>query len=128
MSDFDEELVKKFGKIYELVKKIEKDEDYEVNQVQMDKLVRLYDFFIGKVNWDIDPDAYVEPLKFSPREVVGDVVAYFVVFSLSGNEVQKFCQVLSACSAFGIDGLEDGRVCIACTVPDVFVKRTHKPN
>ena len=126
MTKDDEEFVRKIGQIYNLVLSLRRDEDFEVNQIQLDRLVNLYKFFLDKA---IPPEDEVEDLDLVPREEFGSVTAKFLVFSLNGvQEVQKFCDVLQYCSACGMDVVDGNKVCIECTVPDVFVPRKNPRN
>lgn len=117
----DEEFVRRLGQIYEKVMELRRDEDYEVNQPQMDKLIQLYRFFKDKEH---SPEDKVEGLDLVPREECAGITANFLVFSLNGPEqVQAFCNVLQYCSAFDVDVVDGNKVSIGCTIPDVFVPR-----
>lgn len=113
----NEEYVRRLGILYDKVLELRKDSNYVINQPQMDKLIRLYEFFIGLADESCDQ---VEPMVLTPKEEHGGITAYFLVFDLAGEKVQEFCKALEACSAMGIETC-DGRVCISCTVPNVFV-------
>lgn len=113
----DTEYIQRLGIIYQEVLKLRKNDHYRINQTQMDKFVKVLDFFMKHT---IEDD-YVEPVNIAPEELHGGVTAVFVVFDVSGQEVQEFCNVMRDCSAISIDSLEDGRICISCTIPDVFV-------
>ena len=117
----DEQFVKNLGKIYNIVLSLRKDDDYEINQEQMDKLCALYRFFLDTAD-KLDGEA--ELCKLVPKEEHGGVTARFLVFDVWGDRVKQFADVISACSAIGIDSLEDGRICIDLTVPNVFVKKS----
>lgn len=114
----DLEYVRRLGIIYQEVLKLRKDSDYRVNQPQMDKFVKVLDFFMDEASAQ---GGTVEPVKLVPKEGCGDLTAMFLVFNLYGDKVLRFCDVMRNCSAIGIDTLADGRLCIACTVPDVYV-------
>lgn len=105
--------------MYEEVLKLRKDSDYVVNQPQMDKFVKVLDFFLKHTA--SDPDADVEPVDLTPSEMHGGVTATFLVFDIYGDLVTEFCDTIRNCAAITIDAMTDGRVCISCTVPDVFV-------
>lgn len=113
----DVEYVRRLGVLYQEVLKLRKNDEYRINQIQMDKFTKVLDFFMKHT---IDDD-YVDPVDIAPEELHGGVTAVFVVFDVCGDEVLEFCEVMKACSAITIDSLEDGRICISCTVPDVFV-------
>lgn len=120
----DSEFVTKLSKLYQVVLSLRKDEDFEVNQDQMDKLVQLYRFFLDRAD---ELDGKVEQLRLVPKEEHSGVTATFLVFDIVGENIQKFCDVMRYCSAISIDTCKDG-VCISCTVPNVFVKRTNPMN
>lgn len=117
----DEAYVAHIGRLYQHILALRKDSDYVINQPQMDRLVELLDYFIKKAKV---LDGEVERVDLKPAQVNGDVVAQFPVFDSHGDDVPKFCKVLSYCSAIGIDAMVDGTICIACTVPNVFVPKS----
>lgn len=122
MSDHlsNEEYVRRLAIMYNEVMKLRKDEDYVVNQPQMDKLIKLLEFFLDSAK---ESEGKVEPVTLRPSEQRGDVTAEFLVFYIYGDKVKKFCNVLSACSAVSIDAKTTGEICISCTIPDVFVHK-----
>ena len=117
----DEQFVKNLGKLYNIVLSLRKDDDYEINQEQMDKLCALYRFFLDSAD-KLDGEA--ELCKLVPKEEHGGVTAKFLVFDVWGENVQRFASVISPCSAIGVEALADGRVSIDCTIPNVFVKKS----
>lgn len=116
----NEEYVRRLAVMYNEVMKLRRDEDYVVNQPQMDKLIKLLEFFLDSAK---ELKGNVEPVELRPREEHGGVTATFLVFDVYGDNVKKFCNVLSACSAVSIDAKTNGEVCISCTIPDVFVHK-----
>lgn len=118
----DEQIVKNLGKLYNIVLSLRKDDDYEINQEQMDKLCALYRFFLDSAD-KLDGEA--ELCKLIPKEEHGGVTAKFLVFDVWGENVKRFAGVISACSAIGVEALADGRVSIDCTIPNVFVKKSN---
>ena len=119
----NEEYVRRIGILYEKILSLRKDEDYVVNQPQMDKLVKILELFMDS---KIFYDAEVQPVNLVPREEHGGVTVSFVLMSLNGEEaVRRFCDVMSACSAIGVDTLTNGKACLDCTVPNVFVEVPH---
>ena len=122
MSDHlsNEEYVRRLAIMYNEVMKLRRDEDYVVNQPQMDKLIKLLEFFLDSAK---ELKGNVEPVELRPREEHGGVTATFLVFDVYGDKVQKFCDVLSACSAVSIDAKTTGEICISCTITDVFVHK-----
>lgn len=118
MSETD--FLKHFAQLYNIVLKMRKDEDYAINQTQMDRLCQIYRFFLDRAD---ELDGKVEPLRLIPKEENSGVEATFLVFDVHGEKVQEFCRVMSFCSAIGIDTCTDG-VCISCTVPNVFIPKS----
>lgn len=114
----NEEYVRRLGIMYNNILSLRKDSDYVVNQPQMDKLVKVLDFFMDVAK---ELDGHVDPVKLTPREEHGGVTATFLVFDIIGENIPRFCEVMGYTSAISIDSIEEG-ICISCTVPDVFVK------
>lgn len=122
----DEELVRKLGMIYEEILSQRKDENFVVNKVQMDKLIKVLNFFLKKekseTENDIKDNIRVQPVNLRPKEEHGYVTLSFEVFSLNGNdEVVEFCEVLKNVSAFVINADVEGRLWMEITIPYVFV-------
>lgn len=114
----NEEFVRRFSILYNELRNLRKNTDYIINKPQLDKLTAIAEFFRdaakkqgGKVKFE----------KLEPRDERGGVTAEFVVFDVHGEDVQRFCEVMKACSAIGIDAKTTGEVCIGCTVPNVFI-------
>lgn len=119
----DLEYVRHLGQLYERVLSMCKDSDYVINQPQMDKFVEVLNFFKEEA---LRLEGDVGPINLVPREEHGGITATFLVFSLNGEQqVQKFCDVIRYCSAFGFEALPSGDVSVDVTVPNVFVKRAH---
>ena len=116
----NEEYVQRLAVLYNKVLSLRKDEDYIVNQPQMDKLIAVLEFFLDEAK---RLDGKVERVSLKPKEEHGGVTATFLVFDLYGPKVIKFCEVMSACSAITIDTTSEGEVCISCTIPQVFVPK-----
>lgn len=95
-------------------------EDYEVNQPQMDKYTELYRFFIRIAK---ETHAKIEPIRYAPKEEHGDFVIYFQYFYLFDKDVQDFARVMSYTSAFDISVLTNGSVCMSMKVPNIFKKK-----
>lgn len=116
----NEEYVRRLGALYNKVLSLRNDEDYVVNTPQMDKLCEAISFFADAaevLNGDL------EPVTLTPREQYGDVTATFIVFDLSGEDCQRFAKVVASASALDIDSLEDGRISISITIPQVFIHK-----
>lgn len=119
MSDL--EFARRLGVMYNEVLSLRKDDDYAVNQPQMDKFLEVMRFFL---DCEKEMTGKVDPVKLSPKEIHGDVTARFLVFDLFNDSVQRFCSVMSACTAITIDVVEGDKVCISCTVPNVFIQKS----
>ncbi len=117
----DAEIVARLSALYKIVMSFRKDDDYEVNQDQMDKLCKLYRFFLDAAG---SLGGKVDSCKLVPREEHSGVTATFLVFDLYGTQVPAFCEVLKECSAVTIDTVNDS-ICISCTIPNVFKKKTN---
>lgn len=113
----NEEYVQRLGRLYNKIINLRKDDDYVINQPQMDKLIEVLNFFLDTAK---ECNGEVEPVKLIPRTEHGGVTATFVVFDIVGEVVQRFCDVMRYTSAITIDSTEDG-ICISVTVPEVFV-------
>lgn len=113
----NEEYVKRLGQLYEKVLSLRDDDNYVINQPQMDKLIEVLNFFLDAAQ---KCNGKVEPVKLTPRAEHGGVTATFLVFDIYGEDIQKYCKVMSYTSAITIDAAEDG-ICMSVTVPEVFV-------
>lgn len=113
----NEAYVQRLGQLYDKVLSLRDDDDYVINQPQMDKLVDVLDFFLDAAK---KCEGTVEPVKLIPSAEHGGVTSTFVVFDIFGDDVQKFCDVMRNTSAITIDSTNDG-ICISVTVPEVFV-------
>lgn len=117
----DLEYVKKFGQIYNKIVKNLKDDDFQINEVQMRKFFEVYEFF---KNAALEAgSAEVEPIKLVPREEHGGVTATFIVFDMYGKYLEEFKKIVQHLSALCIDVVGEDRVCISVTVPNVFVEK-----
>lgn len=116
----NEEYVRRIGVLYDQIMKLRKDDDYVVNQSQMEKFVDVYDFF-QDMGEKCDGD--IEKPNLAPKECHGGVTARFFVFDVWGVDIPRFSQIINHLSALSIDAEEDGRICISVTVPDVFIKK-----
>lgn len=116
----NEEYARRLGELYGEVMSLRKDEDYTINQPQMDKLCKVLELCIDST---IFHDSEVESVNLIPREEHGGVTVTFVLMSLNGEEeVARFCDVMRGCSAISIDATVDAKACISCTIPDVFIR------
>lgn len=117
----DREFAVRLATMYNEVLALRKDDDYAVNQPQMDKFVEVLKFYLDAAS---DLNGTVEPVEFSPTHEHGGVTAVFQVFDLFGDQVQRFCKVMSSCSALSVDVTDEDKVCISCTVPNVFIQKS----
>lgn len=116
----DDRALQRFAELYEWAMQKRKDEDYIVNQPQMNKLIDVLEFFMDMAQ---KCHGSVEPVFLRPREEHGGVTANFTVFDLYGEDLRRYCEIMQYVSAMTIDAGMDG-VCISVTVPYVFVERT----
>lgn len=114
------EIAKKVWELYQAEMASRREEDYELNEVQMRKLIDSYAFFVEIAERD---GGEIEPFKIEPLETTGGVTGYFTVFYLHGEDVQRFCKIVGNMSAISIDSTSDGDVCISFTIPRVFQKK-----
>ena len=114
----NEEYLRRIGLYYKHIMSLRKDSSYVVNQGQMDKLVRIIDFFEDAAK---ELDGKVDQLELVPAQTSGDVTAFFPVFYIHSDMVERFCDVMRGCSAISIDPTDSEQICISCTVPRVFI-------
>lgn len=115
------EYLKSFGKLYEKVISLRNDDNFLINEKQIEKFFEVYEFFSKAT--DDSETARVEPIKLIPREEHGGITATFVVFDMYGNDIEEFKKIVQYLSAITIDATEDGEICISVTVPNVFVPK-----
>lgn len=113
----DKEYVERLGQLYDKILSLREDDDYAINQPQMDKLIEVLNFFLDAAQKSAGT---VEPVKLTPKAEHGGVTATFVVFDIYGDDIQRYCDVMRHTSAITIDATDNG-VCISVTVPEVFV-------
>ena len=94
-------------------------DDYVVNQPQMDKFVKAYEFFCGIA---AECGGVVEPPKIEPKRINGGITAYFTVFYANGEKLQELSEIVGDMSAISIDSMSNGDVCISFNIPEVFRK------
>lgn len=111
------ENIKHITQLYGAVLNLRKDDDYVVNKPQMDKFIEMLEFFINIVYKN---KGYVEPIKLLPKAEHGGVTASFIVLDIYGDDIQKYCKIMSYASAITIDGTENG-ICISATIPEIFI-------
>lgn len=114
----DKEYVERLSKMYAKVLSLKENDDYVINQPQMDKLIETIDFFSNIAK---KCDGELEPVNLVPKMECGGVTASFLVFDIIGDDIEDFRKVLGYVSAFTIDATTDGKVCLSITIPKVFV-------
>lgn len=115
----NEQFVKKFGKEYLSIINKAEELNYEINEVQFEKLHNLLVFFRNYIK---ENGGSAEPINLNPREIHSGLTVSFVVFNITGDEIQKFCDVIKNTTALSIDATSDERICISMTIPDIFRK------
>ena len=106
--------------LYEREMESRNNSNYEADLVQFQKLIDAYGFFMELAALN---NGRVEPLKLVPKEVSGGITAYFTVFYLTSENIQRFCDVVRDFAALSIDSMNDGSVCISFTIPKVFRRK-----
>jgi len=96
------------------------DEDYIVNPIQQEKLLKIVYQFSKLIE---ESGGRFADYKLVPRLKHGYVTAVFTAVCLNGESISDFCNALSEASAISIDAALGG-VCISVTVPDVFDRKT----
>ena len=115
----NEEYARRLGIMYQKLLDLRSEDDYIVNQPQLEKLMKIVEFFLEQPE---HLGGSIESIDMNPKEEHGGVTATFLIFTMRGESVKKFCEVIQHASAVSIDGSEDG-ICISCTVPNVFVHK-----
>ena len=117
----DEEFCALFGKSYFDYIEGLRDDDFEINQPQWLKMLRVLNYFyhLAKAS-----NGTIEPCEVMPRGKHGGVTAYFTVVDIKSNDIPKFCEALMNTSAITIDATLDGQVCISVSVPNVFIPKS----
>ena len=65
----------------------------------------------------------IEPIELVPRIGCGSVTASFPLLDLCGIDLWRFSGILQYASAFSIEALDDGSVCVSLNIPNVFVAK-----
>ena len=88
------------------------------NETQFEKVKNLAEYLQKLVD---EFGGEIQPIEFNPYEIHMSISATLNLFSINGvEEVKKLVNALDGVSAFGIDALTDGRVCVDATIPNVF--------
>lgn len=114
----DEEYLRRVGLYYRHIMELRKDSNYVVNQPQMDKLIKVIDFFEDAAK---ELDGEVKKISIIPSQTSGDVTAYYPVFYIHSEMIERYCDAMRGCSAISIDPTMNEQVCFSCTVPRVFI-------
>lgn len=93
-------------------------EDFKLNPIQYKKFNDLVVFFKKAAK---DLGGKIDSTNIQRVFGVGDLTATFEVFDLAGDDIQRFCDVIRSCSAISMDVTSEDKICISCTVPDVFI-------
>ena len=109
--------LEKFGKLCNQIINLHDNDDFLINEPQMDKFFEVVEFFTESAK---ECNGKLEPIKLLPKEEHGGITATFVVLDLSGDSLEKFKAVIQHASAVTFDSTTDNEVCISLTVPNVF--------
>lgn len=115
------EFLKDTGIMYEKLISLLDDDDYEIDDEQMCSLLDILEFFVDMCEVCTGE---VDACELVPRIQHGGVTARFYVLSLAGNDITRFCKVLSKASAISFDAELDGKICVSVTVPYVFKRKS----
>ena len=119
-----EDYIGYLARIYQQMISNRRNEDYEINPIQMEKFLGLLSFFQSRIDPEVDDG--IEPFHLEAREEHGGFNADFCVFDLSGEEIPVFAQLISCCSAITIDARTGSQICISLTVSNIFIQREGK--
>lgn len=120
MSQERTDFLSKIGYLYESIMNLRDNDDYIVNQPQMDKFIEILKFFQDVSTGD---NGKIEPLDIIPKEESGSITATFLLFNLFGDEVVRFSDIIKHASSIAIEATIDHEVCISVTVPNVFIPK-----
>lgn len=119
-NEIQKEFILRMGDLYEYTMSLRNNDDYTVNQPQMDKFIKVLNFFNDCAE---SCNGFLEPVEFVPKEEHCGITAHFLVFDVFGKEMSEFSKIISYLSAFSIDATLDGEVCVSVTVPNVFIPK-----
>ena len=117
MSKSDFAKLKKLGILYNQLLAMHQDEDFVINQEQLDKLTEIVEFFTERC---ADGYGKIDRIDLNPKEWHGGVTVSFIAFYIHGDQIKDFCRVMSYCSAITVDSMT-GDVRFSVTIPYVFV-------
>lgn len=117
----DIEFTRRLGELVDRVRKMRGNQCYDVNEEQMEKVRKILEFYQDA---DVFYHAEVPEIDLEPEFGIGGLIMRFKLMSANGaEEVQRFCDAMSACSAIAIETTTDGKAILDCTVPNVFVPK-----
>lgn len=117
MEDNDNEVFERVGKVYQQYLNSVSEADFKINKHQLNEFLKVLSFFVDAAE---QMDGNIQVAEIRPKDTVGWVSATFMVFNITGDDMARFCNVVRSCSAITIDSMVDGRICISCTIPEVF--------
>lgn len=120
----DVEFAKEITRIYNEEMGMRDENDYTVNEIQMERFFDICHFFRGIIK-DIG-EGYMEPIRFNPIEERGSITVYLRIMDMQGKEIQEFCDVFRYASAVSMNPTTDDMICISISVPQVFIRKDEK--
>lgn len=102
----------------------ENEEDYVANLVQMKKFIKIINFL--ECHSDVDDEVTVRNTLKSEKKGYIDVIFYY--FNVNGATrrtqfFEEFSELIQEASELNINALEDGRVKVSITVPNIYIHR-----
>lgn len=102
----------------------ENEEDYVANPVQMEKFIKIINFL--KCHSDEDDEVTVCNTLKSEKNGYIDIIFY--CFNTNGATrttqfFENFSELIQEASELNINALEDGRVKVSITVPNIYIHR-----
>lgn len=113
-----DDFIARLGKEYLQMLAEEDNSNYVANGEQAEKYCDMVKFLSHIAKSTVGGSITVE---CEPKGQHGYVNATFPVFDLSGEQVAQFATLLAGASAFDVDSLKDGSVCLSITIPNVYV-------
>lgn len=90
------------------------EDDYEINNPQWVKLQSAYEYFENISDCEEPVEIYASPCSES-----GGIIAYFDLFYITDEEINMFQRIVGNSSAISIEALDNGKVRLSLTIPDV---------
>lgn len=104
------------AQLYEMAMSVRKDENYGVDRENLQHLYDIIKFFESQF---ISRKDRIKEIQLVPREESGSVAVRFLVFSIFGEDLKRFCEVMQYASALSFESIDD-MVHIEVVVPHVF--------